>query len=423
MLVGFAGAWLAFSGLESISQLSPAMKLPIKGVAAKGMWLVVMTFLITSPLLTTFAIALLPDAILSDKASQERFVSELALWGGGVPLKYATGAPASVLLLFAANTAIIGSYHVFLALAEGHFMPDVVPWRNRRFRTPHIAILVATVIPIGVILFTGGSVEELGALYAFGLLGAFVLSSLGIDVLRWRERDRGVKFWLGVATTLMVVVAWFTNLIVKNEATIFGGLMVGLGLIVAIGTQQKWFTDALYDNKFFAKRARRSIAESESELESGNREVLSLAQAETISKLYPSHTLVGMRAANDTLLQEAILREKGLGGSTIFVLYIEERTGLFVRASDLESPENTGALKPLIDAATKAERQGMTLIPIWTVSYNAVEGMVRAAEALGVDAIMVGATQRSAVYHLIRGHVVNGLAKRLPAHIRLILCA
>src|SRR5262249_22582501 len=30
MLVGFAGAWLAFSGLESISQLSPAMKLPIK---------------------------------------------------------------------------------------------------------------------------------------------------------------------------------------------------------------------------------------------------------------------------------------------------------------------------------------------------------------------------------------------------------
>jgi hypothetical protein len=47
---------------------------------------------------------------------------------------------------------------------------------------------------------------------------------------------------------------------------------------------------------------------------------------------------------------------------------------------------------------------------------------VRAAEALGVDAVMVGVTQRSSVYHLIRGHVVNGLAKRLPAHIRLVLC-
>ena len=64
----------------------------------------------------------------------------------------------------------------------------------------------------------------------------------------------------------------------------------------------------------------------------------------------------------------------------------------------------------------------MNLIPIWTVSYNAVEGMVRAAETLGVDAVMVGATQRSAVYNLIRGHVVNGLAKRLPPHIKMVLC-
>jgi nucleotide-binding universal stress UspA family protein len=179
----------------------------------------------------------------------------------------------------------------------------------------------------------------------------------------------------------------------------------------------------LYGNPMVAKRARRSIAESESDLEAVKQtEVLSLAQGEAVSKLYPSHTLLGMRTANDGLLQEAILREKGVGGNTIYALYVEERTGLFVRASDLESPENTGALQPLLEAAQRAERQGITLIPIWTVSYNAVEGMVRAAEALGVSAVMVGASQRGTVYHLLRGHVVNGLAKRLPAHIKLILC-
>jgi nucleotide-binding universal stress UspA family protein len=129
-----------------------------------------------------------------------------------------------------------------------------------------------------------------------------------------------------------------------------------------------------------------------------------------------------MRTPNDALLQEALLRERGLGGTTVYALYVEERTGLFVRASDVDSPENSGALQPLIESAKKAERQGMQLIPIWTVSYNAVEGMVRAAEALGVDAVMVGTSQRTAMYHLIRGHVVNGLAKKLPAHIRMVLC-
>jgi hypothetical protein len=63
----------------------------------------------------------------------------------------------------------------------------------------------------------------------------------------------------------------------------------------------------------------------------------------------------------------------------------------------------------------------MTLVPVWTVSYNAVEGILRAAELLGVTAIMIGATQRSAIYHLLRGHVLAGLTKRLPPGIRLLI--
>ena len=33
---GFGGAWLAFSGLESISQISPAMRLPLNKPASKA---------------------------------------------------------------------------------------------------------------------------------------------------------------------------------------------------------------------------------------------------------------------------------------------------------------------------------------------------------------------------------------------------
>ena len=422
LLVGYSSAWLAFSGLESISQLSPAMKLPIKLTASKGMKLVVGSILLTSPFLTLFTVGLLGADIKGDELKQERFVSELAQAYGGFPVRVAVVATASSLLLFAANTAIIGAYHVFLALADAHFMPELVTWRNRRFGTPHVAIAIATAVPILMVLVTGRDLVMLGNLYAFGLLGAFVLTSLGLDLTRWRENERGLKFWLGVATTGMVVVAWFTALMVKKDATIFGGLLVIAGLLFAIGTQQKWFTDWFYGTPLFSRIAHETIEQSEQELEKGETEIFSLAQAENIVALYPSHTLVGIRTTNDALLQEAILREKGLGGTTIYALFIEERPGLFVRSSEVDSPKRSGAESPLLDAARKAERQGMNLIPIWTVSYNAVEGMVRAAETLGVDAVMVGATQRSAVYNLIRGHVVNGLAKRLPPHIKMVLC-
>src|SRR6266568_5155903 len=52
LLTGFAASFLAFSGLESISQLSPVMKTPRKKVAGMALLLVVLTIGITSPLLT-----------------------------------------------------------------------------------------------------------------------------------------------------------------------------------------------------------------------------------------------------------------------------------------------------------------------------------------------------------------------------------
>ena len=49
LLVGFAGSFLAFSGLESISQLSPVMKLPRRRVGKMALFLVILTVGLTSP--------------------------------------------------------------------------------------------------------------------------------------------------------------------------------------------------------------------------------------------------------------------------------------------------------------------------------------------------------------------------------------
>src|SRR6185369_1385237 len=97
------------------------------------------TMVVTSPVLTALSIGLLPEHVKA--AESERFISELGMIVGGFGIKMAVVLTASSLLLFASNTAIIGSYHVFLALARQDFLPKILQLRNRAFNTPHIAVL------------------------------------------------------------------------------------------------------------------------------------------------------------------------------------------------------------------------------------------------------------------------------------------
>jgi hypothetical protein len=128
--------------------------------------------------------------------------------------------------------------------------------------------------------------------------------------------------------------------------------------------------------------------------------------------------LVAIRSGNAGLIAEAITRERGQGGRTIYVAYIEERTGLFVGSADY-SPKIEGV--QALKAAVQSAPEDVMVIPVWTVSYNAVEGIARAAEMLGVNAVMIGVSQRTTIYHLLRGHVLAGLTKRLPPGIRLLI--
>ena len=415
-LVGFAGAWLAFSGLESISQLSPAMQPPIQKTAPKGMMLVIISVLLTSPLLSLFAVALLPDVLKLHES--ERFISHLGSMWGGMPVEFAVVGTASVLLLFAANTGIIGAYHVFLALANGGFLPQPVTWRNERFGTPHIAICIATLIPVAVVILTEAKLGMLGDLYVFGLLGAFVMSSSGLDRLRWRMQQRGLGFWIGVLTTVMVTVAWLVNIIEKQLATLFGSALVALGMTISVASQQGRFGDIFYRIPFVARLTQKRISEAERETEAIPN-LISLGEASEIVPLYPSRTLVAVRGRNLRLIDEAIARERGWGGNVIYALYVEERAGLFVGA-EAQEPDEEG-IASLRFASKAAQRQGFELIPVWTVSYNAAEAIARAAEVLEVDTVVMGVSRRSAVYHLLRGHVVNGLTRRLPASCHLLL--
>jgi amino acid transporter len=188
ILIGFAGSFLAFSGLESISQLSPVMKTPRRRVGGIALALVVVTIGLTSPLLTMFSTLLLPGNVVGDPVLSSQLVSLLGGQSGGMVLQTEVALSASALLVFAANTAIIGAYYVFMALARMQFFPAILLQRNKRRGTPHYSILLATAIPVIPLLVTDGKVGLLGDMYAFGLLAAFTLTCLGLDIVRHRER-------------------------------------------------------------------------------------------------------------------------------------------------------------------------------------------------------------------------------------------
>ena len=161
ILVGFAGAFLAFSGLESISQLSPSMKTPRKKIISVALLLVVITIGVTSPLLTILATLLQPNAA-ADPVLSTQLLSLLGGHWGNLVLQTEVAISASLILAFASNTALIGAYHVFLALARMEFFPEFILRRNRFRGTPHWSIALATGIPIAVLLLVRGEINILG---------------------------------------------------------------------------------------------------------------------------------------------------------------------------------------------------------------------------------------------------------------------
>lgn len=238
---------------------------------------------------------LLPRAA-ADPVLSAQLISLLGGRWGGAFLQTEVAISASALLVFASNTAIIGSYHVFLALSRMEFFPVFILQRNKLRGTPHYSILLATLIPILVLLMVRRNINVLGDMYAFGLLGAFALTCVGMDVVRYRDRlvrrsqpppssharqpiaspiGQGsgsgedvaleqldgqttrpylpqetalpseipeppgrwtrstLNFWLGIVTTLLVVTAWSTNLIAKPLATAFGGSVAVIGMAIA----------------------------------------------------------------------------------------------------------------------------------------------------------------------------------------------
>jgi basic amino acid/polyamine antiporter, APA family len=138
----------------------------------------------------------------------------------------------------------LGQARVWFAMSRDRLLPDAFSRVHPRFRTPAFATWVAGVvvaIPSG--LFDVGSLAEMSNI---GTLFAFVLVSMGVIVLRYKEpgRRRGFRVPFGPVIPVLSVV--FCVLLMAGLPAItwvrfFVWLVIGLGVYVLYSRKRSEF--------------------------------------------------------------------------------------------------------------------------------------------------------------------------------------
>ena len=64
---------------------------------------------------------------------------------------------------------------------------------------------------------------------------------------------------------------------------------------------------------------------------------------------------------------------------------------------------------------------GVHVLPVYTVSEDPAATILDVSATLGIDLLMVGAPHRRSLATLLKGNVVNEVAKNLPENIQLII--
>ncbi len=116
-------------------------------------------------------------------------------------------------------------------------------------------------------------------------------------------------------------------------------------------------------------------------------------------------------------MEEAIRRVKGEGEHALYLISITEWPGLF---SGAETRPADDVVRAMNEMGRHAQRHGIFVIPIWSISDSAARTIAEAARALECTAVMLGVSQRSAIYHMLRGNVLRGLTRLLPEDFKII---
>lgn len=210
-LLGISLSMIAYTGIETISNLAEETRDPVRSVPRAIGWVVaaVMSLYVLLPLiaLSALPVSLRPDGtygtLLGMPESEHGFAGDPfvgmveqfplpAHWMEQALLGY-VGLLAAVILFVATNSGIIGVSRLSYSMAQYRQVPEVLRRLHPTRLTPYVSITVFSIIGCVLLLppafgWLSGSKENevLGNLYAFGAMLSFSIAHLSIIRTRLR---------------------------------------------------------------------------------------------------------------------------------------------------------------------------------------------------------------------------------------------
>jgi amino acid transporter/nucleotide-binding universal stress UspA family protein len=429
--VQFCSVILALSGVEAIANLTGVMKLdkgstvatPSVGrEAAKAIWPVAVEVVIATALLGWAMLSMNPnrtvqlwgntypmrEALNLRSEDMLRFISEY--FGGisfgpifGQAFGWVVGIVFFMLLLSAANTAIVAMIGLLYMMTRDQEMPRQF-MRLNRHGVPLIPLLIAIGLPV-IVIITTRNFTALAGLYAIGVVGAITVNLGSCCFNRVLPIKMHYRVLFGVTFGILFLVE-ITLAHTKPDALFFVLCVIGVGLAVRAWTlKRRGFTTVMVPQRVAEMVTHDLAITMQSELAEGQK------------------IMVAARGINPVL--NFALDEAKLRNATLCVLFVKEIAVFYAggpttvgRARWQDDPEANAIMSLMLKLG--AER-GVCVLPVYAVSEDAATTILDLSATMGVDFLMIGATQRTALANLLSGSVATNVAQQLPESIRLVI--
>src|SRR5438477_1785401 len=430
--VQFVGVILALSGAESIANLTGVMKLDpgstmerpsvaresVKAITPVAMEVVFGTALLGWAMLSLPAV-LGKTLHLTDRGEIATVLgqrSEDMLRFIGEQFATATFSPAVgqifgwivgivffFLLLSAANTAIVAMIGLLYMMSRDREMPRQFRRLNRH-GVPTWPLCIAIGLPVVVLLFAA-NFTSLAGLYAIGVVGAITVN-VGSCTF---NRTVGFTWYDRVLFAITFVILAFVELTLAH--TKLDALQFVLAILIG-GLALRAYT--------FKLQGLTTLTVT--------REVAKMVTPDLVATMRPrlqegQTIMVAARGVTPVLsfaIDEAQLRK-----ATLFVLYVKEVAVYYTaagtrlgRAKWQDDPEANAIMCSMLKLGGE---RGINVVPLYAVSQDAAATIVDLAATMGVDFVVIGASQRTAMAKLLRGSVATNVAQQLPDSIQLLI--
>ena len=202
LIIGIALAAIAYTGIETMSQMAEETKQPEKNVPRALVMMIVAVLVIFAGISLVSLSAMTPQELASDWARDPvaGIAANLPLAILQDVLKPLIAILAGTILLIATNAGLIGISRLAFSLGKHRLVPPALSRIHPRFKTPYISIILFSIIAILIIIpsfFEANVFKNMGALYAVGSLLAFMFAHASIISLRIRRPELPRPFKVG----------------------------------------------------------------------------------------------------------------------------------------------------------------------------------------------------------------------------------